>query len=142
MTMYIYIYIYVYIYIYIYIYIYMYMCISLSLELISPRTLTTRAPTDSPKGIQRLARCRGSCDAVVHPIPITRFRFFRTQPLENLSAAVKLPIKKGFRATQPLEKSCEGTSCDGNWVYSLYGDLTIISPTIISEKPMSFRNNP
>ena len=40
---------------------------------------------------------------IVHPILITRFRSFRTQPLENLSAAVKLPIKKGFWATQPLE---------------------------------------
>ena len=40
----------------------------------------------------------------LHQIPITRFRSFRTQPLENLSAAVKLPIKKGFWATQPLEQ--------------------------------------
>ena len=40
----------------------------------------------------------------LHPIPITRFRSFRTQPLESLSAAVKLPITKGFWATQPLDK--------------------------------------
>ena len=41
---------------------------------------------------------------IVHPIPIIRFRLFRTQPLENLSAAVKLPQKKSFWATQPLAK--------------------------------------
>ena len=41
---------------------------------------------------------------VLHPIPITRLRYFRTQPLEHLSATVKLPIKKGFWATQPLEQ--------------------------------------
>ena len=40
----------------------------------------------------------------IHPIPITRFRYFQTQPLENLSAAVKLPFKQSFWATQPLEK--------------------------------------
>ena len=40
----------------------------------------------------------------VHPVRNPRFGSFRTQPLENLSAAVKLPIKKGFWATQPLEQ--------------------------------------
>ena len=55
------------------------------------------------------------CDPL-HPIPITRFRSFRTQPLENLRAAVKLPIKKSVWATQHLDKSCEGKYCDGNWV--------------------------
>ena len=40
----------------------------------------------------------------LHPVRNPRFASFRTQPLENLSAAVKLPIKKGFWATQPLEQ--------------------------------------
>ena len=40
----------------------------------------------------------------LHPVRNPRFVSFRTQPLENLSAAVKLPIKKGFWATQPLEQ--------------------------------------
>ena len=31
---------------------------------------------------------------LIHPIPITRFRSFRTRPLESLTAAVKLPVKK------------------------------------------------
>ena len=37
--------------------------------------------------------CRGGSRKALHPIPVTRFRSFRTQPLANLSAAVKLPIK-------------------------------------------------
>ena len=37
-----------------------------------------------------------------YPIPITRFRSFRTQPLESLSAAVKLPIKKRFLGSPTL----------------------------------------
>ena len=41
----------------------------------------------------------------VHPVRNPRFGSFRTQPLENLSAAVKLPIKNGFWATQPLDKT-------------------------------------
>ena len=77
-------------YVYIYIYIYMY-------------TYTVRT-----------SRRRS---APVHPIPITRFRSFRTQPLENLSAAVKLPIKKKVSGQpNPWKKSCEGKYCDGNWV--------------------------
>ena len=53
----------------------------------------------------------------LHPIPITRFRSFRTQPLENVSAAVKLPInKKGFWHPNPSDKYCEEKYCDGNWV--------------------------
>ena len=50
-------------------------------------------------------------DMTLHPTPITRFRSFRTQPFDNLSAAVTLPIKQpleklvlGFWATQPSEK--------------------------------------
>ena len=39
-----------------------------------------------------------------HPVRNPRFASFRTQPLENLSAAVKLPVKKGLWATQPLEQ--------------------------------------
>ena len=42
---------------------------------------------------------------LVHPIPITRFRSFRTQPLENLSAAAppsNYLSNKCFWATQPL----------------------------------------
>ena len=39
----------------------------------------------------------------LYPIPITRFRSFRIQPLENLSATVKLPIKqKGCLGNQTL----------------------------------------
>ena len=37
----------------------------------------------------------------IHPIPITRLRSFWTQPLESLSAAVKLPIKIQTFRTQP-----------------------------------------
>ena len=40
----------------------------------------------------------------LHPVRNPRFGSFRTQPLENLSAAVKLPIKTSFWATQPLEQ--------------------------------------
>ena len=47
-----------------------------------------------------LARLAG-----VHPIPITRFWYFGTQPLENLSAAVKPPIKKRFLGNPTLGKS-------------------------------------
>ena len=54
---------------------------------------------------------------LVHPIPITRFWYFRTQPLENLSTAVKLPIKKKVSGQpNPWKKSHEencvmGTGC-------------------------------
>ena len=41
----------------------------------------------------------------LHPIPITTFRSFQTQPLENLSAAVKLPIKQRFLDNPTLGKS-------------------------------------
>ena len=42
----------------------------------------------------------------IHPIPITRFRSFRTQPLDNhLNAAVKVPIKQRF-----LGKPTHGTN--------------------------------
>ena len=56
----------------------------------------------------------------VHQIPLTRLGSFRTQPLEHLSAAVKLPINRKVSG-QPnhWEKSCEGKYCDGNWVYVL-----------------------
>ena len=53
----------------------------------------------------------------VHPIPITRFRSFRTQPLDNLSAAVKLPIKQRFLGNPTLgtdlvrENIVMGTGC-------------------------------
>ena len=55
------------------------------------------------------------CPAL-HPIPITRFRYFRTQPLESLSAAVKLPINKRFLGNQTLgslvrESLVMGTGC-------------------------------
>ena len=38
----------------------------------------------------------------VHPVRNPRFASFRTQPLENLSAAVKLPIKKRFLGNPTL----------------------------------------
>ena len=41
---------------------------------------------------------------ILHPVRDPRFASFRTQPLENLSAAVKLPSKNDFWATQPLEQ--------------------------------------
>ena len=53
----------------------------------------------------------------LHPIPITRFRCFRTQPLESLSATVKLPIKKRFLGNPTLgtstvrENVVMGTGC-------------------------------
>ena len=53
----------------------------------------------------------------LHPIPITTFRSFRTQPLENLSAAVKLPIKNMCLGNPPLgtnivrENIVMGTGC-------------------------------
>ena len=40
------------------------------------------APTKPPRG------------QTLHPVRNPRFAYFRTQPLENLSAAVKLPIRK------------------------------------------------
>ena len=48
------------------------------------------------------------CISCVHPIPITRFRSFRTQPLESLSAAIKLPIKIQTVRTQSLEQILRG----------------------------------
>ena len=38
----------------------------------------------------------------VHPVRNPRFASFRTQPLENLSAAVKLPINKRFLGNPTL----------------------------------------
>ena len=38
----------------------------------------------------------------IHPVRNPRFVSFRTQPLENLSAAVKLPIKKRFLGNPTL----------------------------------------
>ena len=45
---------------------------------------------------------RGCCTASLHPVRNPRFASFRTQPLENLSAAVKLPIKKRFLGNPTL----------------------------------------
>ena len=53
----------------------------------------------------------------IHPVRILRFASSRTQPLESLSVAVKLPIKKRFWATQPWNKSWTANSCYANWVY-------------------------
>ena len=65
-------------------------------------------------------RCRRKQNALkLHPIPITRFRYVRTQPLESFSAAVKLPIKKRFLGNPTLGKSIVrenivmGTGCIG-----------------------------
>ena len=58
----------------------------------------------------------GKIWCVVHLIPITRFRFLRP-PLENLSAAVKLPVKKRLLGNPTLGKSLArentvmGTGC-------------------------------
>ena len=60
------------------------------------------------------------CTSVVlHPVRNPRFASFRTQPLENLSAAVKLPInKKVSGQPNPWNKSWTANSCYANWVYT------------------------
>ena len=70
-----------------------------------------------------------SARIAVHPIPITRFRSFRTQPLEHLSAAVKLPIKKRFLGNPTLgnnlvrENLVMGSGCTS------YGRANDVSPS-------------
>ena len=55
---------------------------------------------------------------IVHPVRNPRFASSRTQPFENLSAAVKLPInKKVSGQPNPWNKSWIVTSCYVNWVY-------------------------
>ena len=39
---------------------------------------------------------------ITHPVRNLRFASFRTQPLESLSAAVKLPMKKRFLGNPTL----------------------------------------
>ena len=116
--MYIYIYMYrcihMYISLSIYIYMYMYvcMCIYIYIYIYVQHSLRTRmhARVRSPRVWKKIK--------TLHPIPITIFRYFRTQPVDSLSAAVKLPIKKRYLGNPTLgTKSCEGTYCDGNWVY-------------------------
>ena len=71
-----------------------------------------------------MASCNASAAArgahaqyTIHPISITRFRSFQTQPLESLIAAVKLPIKKRFLGNPTLatsimrENIVMGTAC-------------------------------
>ena len=55
-------------------------------------------------------------------------------PNESASKSVKGSMAEGFRAT--LSVACSSR------VYHLYGDLTIISPTMISNKPLDFRKQP
>ena len=44
-----------------------------------------------------------TCDSMcLHPVRNPRFWYFRTQPLEDLSAAVKLPIKQRFLGNPTL----------------------------------------
>ena len=47
---------------------------------------------------------RDICCCSIHPIPITRFRFVRTQALESFSAAVELPTTKKIPGNPILEK--------------------------------------
>ena len=66
-----------------------------------------------------MVTCCVVAHCLLHPIPITRFRLSGTQPLEDLSAAVKLPInKKVSGQPNPWKRSCEGTYRDGNWVHA------------------------
>ena len=64
---------------------------------------------------------------LLHPIPITRFRSFRTQPLGNLSAAVKLPIRQRFLGNPTLgkslvrERNVMGTGCTLNFLPAYSG---------------------
>ena len=54
----------------------------------------------------------------LHAVRNPRFASFRTQPLENLSAAVKLPInKKVSGRPNPWNKSWIVNYCYANWVY-------------------------
>ena len=56
----------------------------------------------------------------IYPVRNPRFVSFRTQLLENLSAAVKLPInKKVSGQPNPWNKSWIMYSCYANWVYGL-----------------------
>ena len=94
--------IYIYICICICMYVCMYVCIYIYIYIYNSQ------PLQRVLGIPPTAKpChrRNPSEIRLHPIPITRFRSFRTQPLESLSAAVKLPIKQGFWATQPSATS-------------------------------------
>ena len=142
MIVYIYIYMCIYIYIFacvcIYIYIYIYEHGGRGrVRLILSRTSGRHRPNEhlaqQVPSISLAGSCRSCLDrevlkgmfpwrtkhplSYVHPIPITRFSFVRTQHLENLSAAVKLPIKKRFLANPTLgtslvrENIVMGTGC-------------------------------
>ena len=68
------------------------------------------------------ARAKGVpfSETPVHPVRNPRFASFRTQPLENLSAAVKLPVnKKVSGQPNPWNKSWTANACYANWVYDM-----------------------
>ena len=119
----VYMYIYIYIYIYICMCIYPYVCVHVCVCIyiyIHTRNASAALNGQARSGAdgifrwiagQRLTEVRslgrgpvGFWLGFVHPVRNPRFASFRTQPFENLGAAVKLPIKKGFWATQPLEQ--------------------------------------
>ena len=62
---------------------------------------------------------------VLHNVAYTQFAIqdsslFGPQPLENISAAVKLPInKKVSGQPNPWNKSWIVNSCYANWVYTI-----------------------
>ena len=59
------------------------------------------------------------CVSSLHPVRHPRFGSFRTHSSENLSAAVKLPIKKRSLGNPTLgNKSWTANSCYAKWVYS------------------------
>ena len=96
MCVYIYIYTYICVYTYIYIYIYthtnyiyIYIYVAVEKGLVAARGHVER-------------EVLLSYYTILHPIRNPSFASFRTQPLENLSATVKLPIKKRFLGNPTL----------------------------------------
>ena len=103
MCIYIYIYLFIYIFIHLYSYVLMYCYVYIYIYIyIYPRLAAEGRLGERLAGGLPHMRVDAGQRPELHPVRNPRFASFRTQPLENLSAAVKLPVKKRFLGNPTL----------------------------------------
>ena len=85
--------------------------------------------------------CPEQWNLAVHPVRNPRFASFRTQPLENLRAAVKLPIKQRFLGNPTLGTNLGQRILAMRTVCSSHGPVAVCSSSLFSRRPWQIPNS-